>query len=202
MKKSHQNEILATFGGVGAIAGFAVLDFPLLLSGAAGLGIYLGVKLLTYKSRGVKLNFENLPEELQGRVQETSDLLLGLQEKQKKVKQGEIKQRLQRILDLGQKVVEVLSDDVNASTLLRDVNKLFKNLDTMLEKYLELASHTTVSYDRQSQVLADFEKLLSKIEKSLENYYRKGIKSDLTGFEVDMKLMETKLDAENKSSLE
>jgi hypothetical protein len=202
MKKSYQNEILATLGGVGAIAGFAALEFPLFLSGVAGLGIYLGVKLLTYRPQGVKLNFENLPEELQGRVQETSDLLLGLQEKQKKVSQNEIKQRLQKILDLGQNVVQVLSDDVNASTLLRDVNKLFKNLDTMLEKYLELASHTTVSYDRQGQVLADFEKLLSKIEKSLENYYRKGIKSDLTSFEVDMKLMETKLEAENKSSLD
>lgn len=202
MNNSIRNEVISTVAGVGTIAGLAVLEFPIVLAGAAGVGIYFGLKLLTASPGKIKLNFENLPGDLQSKVQETEKLLESVQAKQKKVKQSEVKEKLQKLVDLGQKVVEVLSDDVNAATLLNDVNKLFKNLDVMLGKYLELASHDSINYGRQAQVLVDFEKLLTKIEKSLENYYKKGIRSDLQSFEVDMKLIETKIDAENKSSLD
>ena len=36
--------------------------------------------------------------------------------------------------------------------------------------------------------------LLDKIKTTLENYYRKGIRSDLQDFEVDMKVISSKID--------
>ena len=195
--KNVITEIAATTLGLSAIAGFSVLGLPIWACGGAGIGIYAGIKLLTSSNqKGItSLQMDKLPADISKLILDTQVLLEKIETINKAIQNPSSKDKINQIIALGYKLLEVLSDEYNASTLLKDVKKLFTNFQTTIQKYCDLQKHISVTTnDKQESLFTDFDMLLDKIKTTLENYYRKGIRSDLQDFEVDMKVISSKID--------
>ncbi|MEI6729031.1 MAG: hypothetical protein WCK98_05300 [bacterium] len=195
--KNLITEIAATTLGLSTIAGFSVLGLPIWACGGAGIGIYAGIKLLASSSQKglTSLDMNKLPADISKLVLETQTTLEKIETINSVIQNPSSKDKINQIIALGYKLLDVLSDEYNASTLLKDVKKLFTNFQTTIQKYSDLQKHTSVtSSDKQDTLFTDFDKLLDKIKTTLENYYRKGIRSDLQDFEVDMKVISSKID--------
>lgn len=196
MTNNIQKEFLATTAGLISLGGLTALNFPILIGGLAGVGLYSGVKLLLSSEGGIKITTP-IPENLQKTIQKITSSINTIRTQNKKIQESKISQAIDKICTLGEKVVEVLSDEPNSDTLINEVYKLFKNLEEMLDKYLNLSNHS-VDYKDLDSTLDDFHSVLKKIETALNQYYKKGIKSDLKSFETDIKIVDTKLESLNE----
>jgi hypothetical protein len=195
MNNQTKIELISTTMGVGALVGFSLMQAPLVVSGLAGVGIYLGVKLLNSNGQAkLELSLDSLTPDVVLMITETTEIIKTIENKAKKINDAKISDELNKIVSIGYKLMQVLSDEVNAATLLKEVRKMYQNLDQLLSKYIDLKTHDKLAQSRQEQLFDDFEKVLAKIYDSLVGYYNKGLKSDLQDFEVDLKVIESKID--------
>ena len=200
-KQNHNSDIISGLIGSGFIVGLTILEFPLIVSALAGAGIYAGSRLLLSQGQnGYKLNSaDNLSTDIKNRITNIENLFNKIQKEARNLPKNQIEKNIDRVLELGAETVKVLSDEKDAYRLLSEVKRLFLSLDKLLLRYLEILEYKSAKTGTREKVDADFENLLAKMITSLEKYYELGIKSNLKDFELDMKVIETKMDGLGRS---
>jgi hypothetical protein len=192
--KPYIQETISTTAGLATIVGLSIFQSPIILSAVAGIGIYVGCKLLLDEgSTKLSISYKTSDKIIQEAIDKALSSLQKIKDQTQFIQKKDVKQKVIEITNFGLKVIEVLSDEVNAVTVLGDVNKILNQFEILLKKYIDLINHTVVKYGKQDVAIENFEAILVEVDKSLQNLYKLGIKSDVASFEVEMKLIDQKI---------
>jgi hypothetical protein len=196
--KQINAEVLSTMAGVSTLVGLGITGTPIALTSLAGIGVYLGFKMLLFTpNEKLTITYKTTDTNIQKSIDMALTSLEKINTTNQNVKNQVIKTRLNNIVQFGTKVIDVLSDEFNAVTILKDLTKLFDRFAIVITKYIELNSHEDIKYAKKDTALNNFEELLYSLEVSLEHFYKQGLKSDISSFEAEMQVISQKIKTSN-----
>lgn len=194
MVKGLTREAVATAAGLTTLLGLSVASFPLVISGAGALGIYVGTKMLLTK---VDRNIAHLPEKVKIDLQDILHLLDKINSQQKRIQDTTLNTKIKKLIHLGEQIVDVLISDESSYNRIREVENIFVSLHKILAKYLDVQEHANlgVNLDKTKQKLQN---LLDSLGDALKGFYQKAVAGDLLDLDVDIKVLQRIVDSRNQ----
>jgi len=185
-------EILSTGVGIGTFLALGASSIPILLSGAAAVGVYIGTKLMFTSPNQLKLI--SLPKEVRKTIDDISSQLNNVDIKSKQVKDSSIRKKLEEVLVLGNQITLVLTNNVNTYDKLNEIYKILDSVLKITDKYLFLSSQN-VDYTKMNDSFKEFNELLDSIIDALKIYYKKGLSGEVLDMDVEMRVLKTKIES-------
>jgi hypothetical protein len=187
---TNTKELLATFSGLGILAVLSLLNIPVAVGGLGSVGIYFGLKLLLGDSLS---EFKNLPNPVKIELVDAVNKLDNIKEVAKGIKSQPLLEKTKVLENKTREIFLLLSKKPDTYDKISEVHRLLSSVESVITKYKDLEEHE-ISFKKKDAVLAETVSLMDSVNEAMDEYFKKGLKSDVLDLDVEIKVLKNKIE--------